>query len=284
MIVLIREDAVLDWNTEKETVARPAGSDISGFERLYRIVRILRGEDGCPWDREQTPLSMRGSLIEEAYELIEQIEDDSSEDITEELGDTFLILIMISYMYEQQQRLSLQEVFNSISDKLIRRHPHVFSEEQIESSEAVIEKWDQIKQDIEGRKKKGVLDSIPKSLPPLERSYKIQKKAAKLGFDWTNISDVFEKMREEINELEEAVGEAQDETLIEKELGDILFSLVNISRHLKIDPVVALGGCNKKFTRRFAFIEDHASEYGKNISDFTLDELEALWQEAKHQE
>ena len=224
------------------------------FEELYSVIRRLRAPDGCNWDREQTPQTMRSSLIEETYECIEAIDNKDPEHTKEELGDLFLLVTMIAYMHEQSGQFTVADSLTGISEKLVRRHPHVFGDSNAETSEEIIKQWDQIKTDVEGRKAKdSVLDKVSNGLPPLEKSYELQKKAAKAGFDWQHIDDIWDKVHEEINEVKDAEQQSPDE--LESEIGDLIFAVVNISRGYNIDPAVALQRTNNKFTRRFHFIE-----------------------------
>ncbi|MDR2098387.1 MAG: nucleoside triphosphate pyrophosphohydrolase, partial [Spirochaetaceae bacterium] len=234
------------------------------FERFFDIVKRLRAPDGgCPWDLEQTPETLRGSLIEETFECVEAIDEDDPAHIREELGDVFLLACMISYMHEQAGLFSVSDVLDGISEKLVRRHPHVFGDVKVEDSAEVLKNWSRIKVEAEGRGgKDSVLDEVSRALPPLERAFRLQKKAAKQGFDWTDASGVFAKTEEELGEAREAAafaganaesGEGRRE--LEEELGDLLFSAVNLCRFLKVDPSAALNGANAKFTRRFKYVE-----------------------------
>jgi tetrapyrrole methylase family protein/MazG family protein len=255
------------------------------FYDLYNIVVRLRSENGCAWDRKQTPETMLPNLIEEAYELVEAVHDKDNEHIKEELGDLFLLVTMIGYMMEQENKFQLTEVFSSICDKLIRRHPHVFGKTDLTDPESIIHQWNKIKKEVEGRDStEYITDSIPKSLPPLERAYKMQKKAAQQGFDWNEIKDVFGKLREEIDELEAEVEakEPADGKRIEEELGDLLFAVVNISRFAGFDPSVALHKGNEKFIKRFSFIQDRFRELGLELSADNFGKMEEYWNMAKN--
>ena len=211
------------------------------FERLYEIMKKLRSPGGCPWDREQTPKSIRSNLVEEAYECVEAVTANDLPHIKEEIGDVFLVNTFMAYMYEQEGRFSVAEALDGVSDKLVRRHPHVFGEgSTADTPDKVIAQWKDIKVTVEGKKPKdSVIDEVSHALPPMDRAYKIQKKAAKVGFDWKEAGDVWAKVREEAEEARLAC-EHGDRDRVEDEIGDILFSLVNVSRFLKIDPSVAL--------------------------------------------
>jgi tetrapyrrole methylase family protein/MazG family protein len=251
------------------------------FSRAFSVIKRLRDPDGCPWDREQTPLSMRGNLIEEAYEAVEAINEKEPGHIREELGDVFLLAMMISYMYEQENAFTVSDVFDGLSDKLIRRHPHVFAVSNANTPEAVVKQWNEIKEKVEGRgKKNSVMDEVSSALPPLERAYKLQKKAAKVGFDWSRVEDVWGKVEEELEEAKEAAaGDNHDRR--EEEIGDLLFSVVNISRFLRIDPMVALHRCVGKFISRFKHVEKAMADEGRTMSRETFERMDELWDEAK---
>lgn len=256
-------------------------SSPDAFERLHGIVRTLRSPEGCPWDREQTPESLRGNLLEEAYELVEAVDEKDPAHVREEAGDLYLLVTMIAHMYEERGLFTVADSLDSISDKLIRRHPHVFGDSEASTPDAVIRQWNQIKETVEGRRPKdSVLDEVSRALPPLERAYKLQKKAAKAGFDWTDVRDVFAKLREEIAETEEARGDGDREAL-EAEIGDILFSAVNLSRALGVDPSVALHGAVERFSRRFRHVEKGMAREGLALSADNMARMDELWDEAK---
>jgi len=255
---------------------------MKSYDKLFDIIKKLRAPDGCPWDREQTPLSMTPALIEESYELIEAIEDGDFNHIAEEIGDLILVATMIGYMHEEENKFSLDDALNSVSEKLIRRHPHVFSDLELKNSEEVLKNWDKIKIEVEGRKSKTGLNAIPKSLPPLERAYKIQKKVSKQGFDWDTIAPIFDKLYEEIDELKvELNAPIKDKELIIGECGDILFSAINICRKLKVDPSIALDRTNRKFTSRFNYVEKEMAEKKLEMNSDSFEEMDRLWEEAK---
>ena len=257
---------------------------LEGFERLYSIIKKLRSPDGCPWDRKQTPESIKENIIEEAYECVDAIIENDTEHVCEELGDMFLLSTFTGIMYEEDNTFTFNDVFNGISEKLIRRHPHVFSDADTDTPEDVVHQWEEIKQKVEGRMHDdSVMDSVPIHFPPLMKSLKIQKKAAKSGFDWNRIDDVISKLDEEIGEFKDAVAE-NSQNDIESELGDILFTIVNIARFLSVDPATALSKTNNKFIKRFRFIESNLKNHGSSMKDTPLDELEELWQKAKNDE
>ena len=255
------------------------------FDLLCDVVARLRGPDGCPWDREQDPASLRECLIEETYECIEAIDEKNPAHIREELGDILLVVTMLARMYEEQGLFSAADVSRTICEKLIRRHPHVFGETKVRDSGEVLENWEKIKVEQEGRKPKdSVLDEVSAGLPPLERAWKLQKKAAKAGFDWPNVEGVAGKIQEELAEVMEAVAENANNPTherIEEELGDLLFSAVNLCRYLKVEPSVALRRTNSKFTERFRYMEKKMKDAGREMKPENLDVMDRYWNEAK---
>jgi tetrapyrrole methylase family protein/MazG family protein len=274
---------------------------LAAFSALYDVVVRLRAPDGCPWDREQSPMSLRGDLIEETYECVEAIDEKNPAHIKEELGDLYLLVTMLSYMHQEEGLFTVEEVLKGIAEKLIRRHPHVFGETKVRDSAEVLENWARIKVEQEGRKPKdSVLDQVSRGLPPLDRAFKLQKKAAKAGFDWPDLEGVCAKIREELGEAEAAIAalkggpEAPDGTeaaegpdlsgnteALEGELGDLLFSAVNLCRYLRIDPSVALQRTNVKFERRFKYVEQRMKESGRDMAQENLAVMDAYWEEAK---
>lgn len=261
------------------------------FDGLYSVVKRLRTDDGCPWDREQTPESLRGALIEETYECIEAIDSKDWPHVREELGDIFLLAIMIAYMYEQTGLFSVSDSLQEITAKLIRRHPHVFGESSASTSEEVLEQWAKIKVEQEGRKPKdSLMDQVSRALPPLDRAYKLQKKAAKVGFDWPDVSGVWNKIDEELAEAKEACEAHREHDSeihrehLEEELGDLLFSVVNICRYLQVDPSVALQRTNNKFVRRFQSVEQAMKKYNLPMDKDHIQQMEQFWQEAKNED
>ncbi|MDR2313200.1 MAG: nucleoside triphosphate pyrophosphohydrolase [Spirochaetaceae bacterium] len=254
----------------------------NAFTRLCGIVERLRGEGGCPWDREQSPQSLRGDLAEETYECIEAITGGDPVHIREELGDLFLLVTMISYMHQQEGLFTISGVLEGISEKLIRRHPHVFGGAKAENSAAVLENWARIKVEQEGRKPRdSVLDEVSRSLPPLERAFKLQKKAAKKGFDWSRAGGVLDKLREEVEEVAAAAEDAKEKDALEEELGDLLFSVVNLCRFFAVDPALALGRTNGKFIRRFKHVETRMKEKALEMKAENLEAMDRFWNEAK---
>lgn len=260
------------------------------FERLYQTIIRLRGKGGCPWDIEQTPLTLRETLIEESYETVEAITEGDSSHVCEEAGDVFLNATMLAYMYEQEGIFSVADSLNQVSDKLIRRHPHVFGQtegfpgpeqnERTRTAEKVLAQWDQIKRGIEGRKTESILDEVSRGIPALERATKLQKKASKKGFDWVSVEDVLAKVEEELNEVREAL-KGGNQSEIESEIGDLLFAVVNLARHVKVDPGVSLTRTNAKFIKRFKYVETSMSQNDIPMDKEHLSIMDAFWNEAK---
>jgi len=259
-------------------------TNTEAFKKLYDIIVHLRGPDGCPWDREQTPLSVRGNLLEETYECIEAINEKEPNHIKEELGDLYLLATLLSYMYEQEGLFSVTEVIDGLSDKLIRRHPHVFASAPASSPDEALKNWTRVKVEQEGRKPKdSILDEVSRGFPPLERAWKLQKKAAKAGFDWPDAAGVIAKLKEELAEVEAslAAGTGPENTALEEELGDLLFSAVNLCRYFDIEPSVALQRTNTKFTERFKFVEKRMKENRQEMTPQNLAVMDKYWDEAK---
>ncbi|AJS60740.1 nucleoside triphosphate pyrophosphohydrolase [Paenibacillus sp. IHBB 10380] len=256
------------------------------FARLHEIVSILRSPDGCPWDREQTHDSLRKNLIEESYEVLETIDEDDPEHMQEELGDLLLQVMLHAQIEEEMGTFNVMDVIQGLNNKLIFRHPHVFGENTAKDSEAALQHWEQMK--AEEKRIKGidvqsvsVLDGIPRDLPALMKAYKLQKKAAKVGFDWDNIEGVFAKVEEELAELREAVEQGLDPADQILELGDLLFAVSNAARFIGTDPEVALSKTNHKFMTRFHFIEEQLRNQGRTVLDSNVEEMEQIWQLSK---
>ncbi|MRN57224.1 nucleoside triphosphate pyrophosphohydrolase [Paenibacillus monticola] len=259
------------------------------FARLHEIVDILRSPEGCPWDREQTHESLRKNLIEETYEVLETIDEDDPEHMKEELGDLLLQIMLHSQMEEELGTFTVFDVIEGLNDKLIFRHPHVFGDQSASDATEALQNWEGMKAEEKRRKglkpeEQSALSGVPRDLPALMKAYKLQKKASKVGFDWDNVSDVLAKIREELDELQEAIdtGASEDEQLLE--LGDLLFAATNVARFIGADPEEALTRTNRKFVNRFQYIEQSLLRKGTTVQQSSLDEMEALWQEAKIQE
>jgi len=246
------------------------------FDDLVEIVHILRDE--CPWDRKQTHQSIKDNLIEEAYEAVEAIDKPNFEELEKELGDVLLHVVFHSRMAEQTDTFSIKDVIYSIQEKLIRRHPHVFGDEVAEDEEQVAENWESIKMK-EG--KKSVLEGIPKQLPALIRAQRMQEKAANVGFDWPEFSQVWDKLEEELQEFKEVLEEGDSEKSRE-EFGDLLFSLVNAGRFFDLNAEDSLRSTNKKFIRRFQYIEDQLDREDKTLSEASLEDMDKHWDQAKN--
>lgn len=254
---------------------------LSKIDALIRLVETLRGENGCPWDRRQTPRSMANYLIEEIYELIEAIESETPDDVCEELGDVWFHIMFIVQLYQEMGYFNVAEVAHRISDKMIRRHPHVFGDTTVENADEVKSRWQEIKAgEKKNRKGESILDSVPKKGPPMMRAYRISSRAADVGFDWDDVWGVIEKVEEELSELKKALkGKSQDKIALE--LGDLLFTLVNVARFAKVHPDSALSGSIKKFENRFRHMEQTLSKEGRRLETVPPDEKEAYWEAAK---
>lgn len=264
--------------TDHEMIDCP--DDGKQLARLRAIMHRLRAPGGCPWDAEQTHESIVPNLIEEAYETIDTIERGDHEHLKEELGDLLLQVIFHSEIAEEAGRYNLDDVARGISDKLVRRHPHVFARSEANDSDAVLRQWDAIKRTEKGDEQKPYLHGVGKGLPGLIRAAKLQKKAAKVGFDWPDINGVIEKLKEEIAEIEQALA-AGNEDQIADELGDVLFSAVNLARFRQLDPEVIMTRANTKFENRFAAMEKALIAQGIDLQSATLDQMESAWQAAK---
>jgi tetrapyrrole methylase family protein/MazG family protein len=247
------------------------------FDELVDIMRRLRGDDGCPWDREQDHKSIRPYLVEETYEVIEAIDEEDYDKIKEELGDLLLQIVFHAQMAEEKNRFNIDDVINHIIVKIKNRHPHIFQSTKVKDSKEVLKNWEQIKM-TEGRT--SVLDGVPKELPALLKAARIQEKAARVGFDWDKIDGVFAKVEEEVAEFRSAYKEKNKEK-IEEELGDMFFALVNLSRFLDTNPEDALRGTIDKFIKRFQYIERELESRGLKPSQVTLEEMDEIWEEAK---
>ena len=246
------------------------------------IMNILRSKDGCPWDREQTHTSIRRNLLEEAYEVCEAIDNEDAEHLKEELGDLLMQIIFHAQMEEEIGSFNLDDVADRACQKLILRHPHVFSDVKVDNADEVLKNWDDIKRQEKAQETvSSAMDGVAKSLPALWRAEKIQKKAQKVGFDWPDISGALSKLDEELNEFHQAVKINKG---VEEELGDILFAAVNAARFAGVDPEDALHKSCDKFTRRFRFIEKEAKLKGVDLDTMSLDEMETLYQQAKSRE
>ncbi|MDQ0974202.1 tetrapyrrole methylase family protein/MazG family protein [Neobacillus niacini] len=253
---------------------------LKNFSKLREIIAVLRGPNGCPWDKEQTHESLKKYLIEETYEVIEAIDSGDIDHLIEELGDVLLQVMLHAQIGEDEGYFAIEDVIEVLSEKMIRRHPHVFGDKKAENSKEVLRNWQEIKKQEKGEREFSLLEGISKSMPNLLRAFEIQKKAAKVGFDWQEITPALEKVKEELEEFENEIKQA---SFVEakKEFGDILFAIVNIARFLDINPEEALFGTNEKFIRRFQFIEERVKKSGKSVEEHSLEELDQFWDEAK---
>ena len=250
-------------------------AQLQAFERLLDIMDELR--EKCPWDRKQTFETLRHLTIEETYELGDAILEDNLEEIKKELGDLLLHIVFYSKIGSEKKSFDIADVANQISDKLIHRHPHIYGEMNVENADQVVKNWEAIKLN-EG--KNSVLEGVPKSLPALVKAYRIQDKVSGVGFDWEQSEAVLEKVKEELDELKTEI-DAGNSKKLEAELGDVFFSLVNYARFLKVNPENALERTNKKFIKRFKYIEDKAEKSHRKVSDLKMEEMEILWEQAK---
>ncbi len=243
------------------------------------MVESLRGEHGCPWDKKQTPRTMLIYLIEEMYELADAIESDRAEDVQEELGDVLFHIVFMTRLFQETGQFSIYDVAQEITDKMIRRHPHVFGTARVDNCDAVKHNWHKIKKDEKKQgKKKSVIDSVPKRLPALMRTYQICERTARSGFDWKDAESLLKKLASELNELKQAWKGKQEER-IAQEFGNLLFDLVNLARFLKIHPETALSGALKTFEKRFRQMEKRVCEGGTNFESLSQAEIEQIWQE-----
>ena len=257
---------------------------MNAIERLLGIMKTLRDpQHGCPWDREQTFTSIAPYTLEETYEVLDAIQREDFDDLRGELGDLLFQVVFYAQMADEQQRFNFDDICNAISDKLERRHPHIFADVKADTTQQVLQNWEAIKHSERVEKSQhSVLDDIPKALPALMRAYKIQKRCHTVGFDWNSLGPVLDKVHEEIDEvMHEAQQAVIDSEKLEEEIGDLLFATVNLSRHLGSKAEVALQKANDKFERRFRQVETLISEQGMAMNDATLEQMEAAWQQVK---
>jgi len=248
----------------------------SKFNEFVQIVERLRKE--CPWDKEQTNDSIKAATIEEAYEVVEAIDNNDYDELKKELGDLLLHVVFHTLIAEESNHFKIDDVIESIQEKLIRRHPHVFGDKEVSGAEEVKTNWEEIKLS-EGRL--NLLDGMPPLLPALQRAHRIQEKVSKVGFDWERKEDVWKKVVEEIEEMHQSELDGTHDEL-EGEIGDVIFALVNYSRFLRVNPENALRKTNNKFIKRFGYVEDKITESGKKLSESTLEEMDKFWEESKN--
>ncbi len=253
------------------------------FERLVEIMTRLRSAEGCPWDREQTHQSIKHNLIEETYEAVDAIDAGDMRELRDELGDVLMQVVFHAQMADESGEFDIGDVTNGICDKLIRRHPHVFGDAVVEHADEVVDRWEKIKSEEKGNEHRtSILDGVPKTLPALARAMDISKRAAKAGFEWPDLDAVVEKLDEEVHELKQELKEGDRERAAE-EIGDLLFTIVNVARWMKVDPEDALRAMTRRFAARFRRIEDAARESGRPLEAMTLQEMDALWDQAKNE-
>lgn len=260
-------------------------SEISAvFGKLVDLILTLRSENGCPWDRKQTPKTFHPYILEEYHEMVHAINEGDAKGMADEMGDLLFLVVFVAYMFEQEGIASLKEIVEGVIAKMTRRHPHVFGEVTVKNAEDVIDNWAKIKASEENiKRRESLLDGIPRSLPALSRAQKLARRAARVGFDWTQPEEIFPKIDEEFRELKEAVASRSQEH-IREELGDLIFVLTNAARHLNVNSETALNETSDKFERRFRYIEDALKTRGKSLEDASLQEMDELWDEAKAKE
>lgn len=265
-------------------MSAPSGSSTAEkFGRLVETMARLRSPEGCPWDREQTFDSLKPYLLEETYEVLEAVDARDWPALAEELGDLLLEVVFLAQLASEEGLFEVGDSLDLIQEKLVRRHPHVFGTAKADTPGEVKQRWDRIKaqeRESKGRGGEGLLDAVPRNLPALVEAAQVASRAAAVGFDWQNAEQVLEKLEEELAELAEARRRAQPDEL-ESEIGDLLFVLVNLARFLEVDPEQALRKTNRRFRERFGYVERKLVEQGKSLREASLDEMEALWQEAK---
>ncbi|MBT14597.1 MAG: nucleoside triphosphate pyrophosphohydrolase [Verrucomicrobiales bacterium] len=265
----------------------PPDDSLEPIDRLRAIVRILRGPGGCPWDIEQTQKSLIPNILEEAYEAADAIRSGNKNNVIEELGDLLLQVVMQSEIASESDDFFLEDVAIAISDKLIRRHPHVFGDDQLNDTESVLNKWEEIKRSEKGNQEKYILDGVTNGLPSLIKAHEIQKKVEKVGFDWPEARSVIPKIREEIDEVEEAINESganqQNENLAE-EIGDLLFAVTNLTRKIGMDSESLLAAANQKFINRFNEVEKILEKQGTNVIEADIECMEKAWEKVKNKD
>ncbi len=250
------------------------------FDGLVNVIRKLRGKRGCPWDRKQTHSSLKPYVVEEAYELIHAIDKKDNAKIMDELGDVLLQVVLHARIAEEKGEFGIRDVINSIRNKMVRRHPHVFAGKKVKGVMQVWSNWEQIKS--EEASVRSILDSIPKAMPALYRADKTQKKAARVGFDWDNVAGAWDKVFEELEEIREVIGSKPlKKKRLSEEMGDLLFSIVNVARKMGLNSEETLHNSVEKFSKRFFRIEKHCRAKGALLSELSLDEMEKLWNKAK---
>jgi tetrapyrrole methylase family protein/MazG family protein len=263
----------------------PRTNVADAFARLIEIVAHLRSDEGCPWDRAQTHESLRNDLVEETYEVVEAVDNGEATKLADELGDLLLCVALYAQIAEDAGEFSMLDVLNAVNAKLIRRHPHVFAEVEVSSTDDVLRNWDAIKQNETAHEsRESALDGVPPGLPALMAARKLQRKAARVGFDWERVEDVLPKVYEELREVEEHLSDDADPDRRESEIGDLLFAVVNLARFLNVEPEGALRRANSKFSRRFRRIEAILEERGETFGDHDIASLDRIWDAIKSEE
>jgi tetrapyrrole methylase family protein/MazG family protein len=257
------------------------------IEKLVDLVARLRGEGGCPWDKEQTRETLKPMLIEEAYEVLDALDNDDSQELEEELGDLLFQIVFHSQIAREKGEFELADVIDCCHEKMVGRHPHVFGDADLKTSGDVLKNWEDIKAAEKGvtpaslpESKRSLLDGIPSKLPALHRAHQMTAKASRVGFDWSRLEEVLTKLQEEASEVALAASEGDPEKIAD-EVGDLLFVAVNVARFLRVDPETALRRSNEKFNRRFRYVESSIKQQGRKLKDASLEEMDALWEEAK---
>ncbi len=251
------------------------------YSRLAQVIRTLRSENGCPWDKKQTPFSFHPYILEEYHELVQAMNMDNKDEMVDEMGDLLFLVLFVAYMFEQEGFTSIAQVMEGSVEKMTRRHPHVFATETVKDADDVLANWGKIKaQEKPIKKRESLLDGVPRTLPALARAQRLTKRARSVGFDWSDPMEVFDKIQEELGELREAV-ESGDQDRIDGEMGDLFFVMVNAARLFNVNAEASLNRASDKFENRFKFIESQLSAQGKTPEEATLKEMDALWDEAK---
>lgn len=255
---------------------------VKEFLALMDVLRRLRAPDGCPWDREQTPETIKKYILEEAHELTEAVEQGKASEVCEELGDLYFLLLFLADLYQEKGDFVLKDALEKIKEKMIRRHPHIFAHVTVRGSEDVVANWQAIKAKEAEKKgeRKSALGNLPRSLPSLQRAFRIGERASRVGFDWQDADGVLEKVREEMDELEHAIRSGSSKE-IEDEVGDLLFAAASLARKLGINPEDALKKGLDKFSRRFYRLEEQVARSGRQVSDLSMDELDRIWENIK---
>lgn len=244
----------------------------------------LRGNPGCPWDKSQTHETLKPFLIEEAYEVIDAIDRNNKDDLIEELGDLLLQIVFHSRLAQERGDFDIGDVINGVCNKMVRRHPHIFGDITVEGTEEVLKNWEEIKREEKDMKTEAQsMMNLPKTLPALMKAFKVQEKAARVGFDWDDVKGAFDKVYEELEELKEVYNTGNSDK-IREEMGDLIFACVNVARFLEVEPELAVNDAVKKFIRRFDFVETEAAKSDKSLQEMNLQEMDALWEQSKNQE